>query len=170
MRNEGVTKLLLANVESEITRKFVLFAVNETEFKAKVSSNPINLRSCNFCDEPQPRYMQNKYQGEQGKSVQKGHKYILFHQCFPGCMVNSSKTVNLKTKWTYGGELKTISVSTDIACSPHGINITPQSQKNKLTATVKLGQTTKASMTTSGGKIKQGKNNVILMPFSTEDF
>jgi hypothetical protein len=130
--------------------------VSETEFKAKVFNNPMNLRKCaSFCDKAQPRYKVNPKHNNSG--VVPDEVFILYHQCFPGCKAVTTNTT-MKTTFESSRE-EEIYVSNDISCAPY---VTPQPQTGRLRAPSKSESNTQPSLasvksTKSGDASKSGK-------------
>ena len=104
--------------------------MNETEFKAKVSNNPVNVRNCStMCSEPQPRYKMNPY----GLRANPSQRSILFYQCFPGCKANTTTTT--MTTNMMSGTSRDINIATDKACAPYAINQHTKLAKNNVKTT-----------------------------------
>ena len=92
--------------------------VNETEFKAKLPNNPENLWSCSrsFCSTPQPSYKINNLDN----SALPENKYILHHQCLPGCSSATRFEMISDEKFEHiSGAIRKLAVVNHLECSPH---------------------------------------------------
>ena len=92
--------------------------VNETEFKAKLSNNPGNLWSCSrsFCSTPQPSYKINNLDN----SALPENKYILHHQCLPGCSSATRFEMIPDEKFEHiSGAIRKLAVVNHLECSSH---------------------------------------------------
>ena len=122
VRNLPYNKLgyyLLRAIKILITYLHIFFTtVDESEFKTKLTNNAENLLSCHrsFCSNPQPRYTINRL----GDSAKPENKYILHHQCLPGCSRTTRATMISDDKFEeISGTRRKSDVVNHLECSPH---------------------------------------------------
>ena len=96
---------------------FVFLTVNESYFNRLYPRNPVNLFvEDSRCDSPQPRYMKHPDFIE----IDSKFKYLLYHQCLPGCVVyDDNVTVKETYKYTdkgIRGDRVNVTITNDETC------------------------------------------------------